>query len=46
MSGLGLGYPDGRNPLISSKKLNTISKMAIGVSNHQRFTMLSKFGKT
>jgi len=34
------------NPRVRSQKLNTMSKIAIGVSNHQRLTMLSKFGKT
>ena len=38
--------PDGLNPRIRSQKLNTMSKVAIGVSNHHRLTMLSKFGKT
>jgi len=42
---IGLGYPDGLNPLNKSQKLNAISKIPIGVSNHPRFTTLVKSGK-
>ena len=37
--------PDGLNPLNRSQKLSVSSKIAMGESNHDRFTTLVKSGK-
>jgi hypothetical protein len=39
------GLLDGLNPLNRSQKLSANSKIAMGESNHDRFTTLGKSGK-